>query len=371
MLTAQDDFIGHQLPTTFDHVGTSDPAWMERMWYTGHPVPAGDIIFDIGLGYYPNKNVMDAFAGVTIDNVQHNIRMSRRLRPDPLLTRVGPLQIHVLEGLRRHRIVLAENDSGMSFDIEFNATLNPHEEEPHFRRRHGRVAEQIARAQQVGRYAGWIKAGGKRYELKPETWWGQRDRSWGIRAELHTDETKPPLSYFPPLLFSWSTIQFADHGLQWYFNERAPGEFIYITGEEVLPLGQPADRRRRITGVAHEITWADDSLGQTIDQAEFEMTFTGGAKRRVQIKMLPGRYYLKSGMYGGLRGWAQGDDKGPLHVEHDRWDLRDPEIRRLVRTLSDHVIEVRDGNSVGYGVMEYGVSPGYPKYKSIQNHPLF
>ena len=50
MLTAQDDFIGHQLPTTFDHVGTSDPAWMERMWYTGHPVPAGDIIFDIGLG---------------------------------------------------------------------------------------------------------------------------------------------------------------------------------------------------------------------------------------------------------------------------------------------------------------------------------
>ncbi len=338
MLTAQDDFIGHQLPTTFDHVGTSDPAWMERMWYTGHPVPAGDIIFDIGLGYYPNKNVMDAFAGVTIDNVQHNIRMSRRLRPDPLLTRVGPLQIHVLEGLRRHRIVLAENDSGMSFDIEFHATLNPHEEEPHFRRRHGRVAEQIARAQQVGRYSGWIKAGGKRYELKPETWWGQRDRSWGIRAELHTDETKPPISYFPPLLFSWSTIQFADHGLQWYFNERAPGDFIYITGEEVLPLGQQADRRRRITHVAHE---------------------------------MPGRYYLKAGMYGGLRGWAQGDDKGPLHVEHDRWDLRDPEIRRLVRTLSDHVIEVRDGNSVGYGVMEYGVSSGYTKYKSIQNHPIF
>ena len=108
-----------------------------------------------------------------------------------------------------------------------------------------------------------------------------------------------------------------------------------------------------------------------MDRAEFEMTFAGGAKRSVQIKMLPGRYYLKSGMYGGLRGWAQGDDKGPLHVEHDRWDLRDPEIRRLVRTLSDHVIEVRDGNAVGYGVMEYGVSAGYPKYKSIQNHPIF
>lgn len=39
MLSKQDDFIGHQLPTTFDHVMSSDPAWMERLWYTGHPIP--------------------------------------------------------------------------------------------------------------------------------------------------------------------------------------------------------------------------------------------------------------------------------------------------------------------------------------------
>ena len=38
---------------------------MERLWYTGHPAPAGDIIFDIGLGYHPNRNVMDAF-GVAV-----------------------------------------------------------------------------------------------------------------------------------------------------------------------------------------------------------------------------------------------------------------------------------------------------------------
>ena len=88
-----------------------------------------------------------------------------------------------------------------------------------------------------------------------------------------------------------------------------------------------------------------------------------------KIKMLPGRYYLKSGMYGGLRGWAQGDDKGPLHVEHDRWDLGDPEIRRLVRTLSDHVIEVTVGDQVGYGIVEYGVGKGYARYAEVQDHP--
>src|SRR5271155_6229074 len=132
MLTPQDDYIGHQLATTFDHVASSDSNWMERLWWTGHAVPAGDVIFDLGLGYYPNLGVMDAFAGVTIGDTQHNTRMSRRFRPDPLTTRVGPLELTVLEGLKRHRAVLAENASGMSFDIEFNAAMNPHEEEHHF-----------------------------------------------------------------------------------------------------------------------------------------------------------------------------------------------------------------------------------------------
>jgi hypothetical protein len=121
MLTAQDDLIGHQLPTTFDHVGTSDPAWMERLWYTGHP-HAGNVIFDIGLGYHPNRNVMDGFAGVTVGWTQYNFRASRRLRPNPLVTTVGPLKIEVLEGLRRHRLQLAPNESALAFDLEFIGT---------------------------------------------------------------------------------------------------------------------------------------------------------------------------------------------------------------------------------------------------------
>src|ERR1700674_3047521 len=118
MLTAQDDFIGHQLPTPFDHVGTSDPAWMERLWYTGHP-SSGELIFDLGLGYHPNRNVMDAFAGVTVGTRQYNFRASRRLLPKPLETTVGPLKFEVIEGLRRHRLMLAPNDSRLSFSIEF------------------------------------------------------------------------------------------------------------------------------------------------------------------------------------------------------------------------------------------------------------
>lgn len=368
MLTAQDDLIGHQLPTTFDHVGNSDPAWMERLWYTGHP-KSGEVIFDIGLGYHPNRNVMDAFAGVTVGTTQTNFRVSRRLRPNPLETAVGPLKIEVLEGLRRHRLMLAPNDSVLSFELEFLGTMNAHEEEPHFRRRNGRVTEHMARGQQLGAYRGWIEVAGNRHEVTPDNWLGQRDHSWGIRAEMRTDEAHPPVTFYPPFFYAWTTVQFAHRGLHVFFKERAPGDFIYLSGEEVTPIGSKPNPARRMRGVSHEVQWANDPHGQTVAGACFDVTLDDGSRHELRIRTLPARYFLKGGLYGGLNGWFHGDDKGKLHVEHDTWNLQDPAIRKLARTLADHVIEVRIGDEVGYGIMEYGVGKGYAKYEAVQVHP--
>lgn len=368
MLTAQDDLIGHQLPTTYDHVGTSDVAWMERLWYTGHPI-AGDMIFDIGLGYHPNRNVMDAFAGITIGATQYNFRVSRRLRPNPLETTVGPLKIKVLEGLRCHRLELGANDSGLSFDIEFLSTMNAHEEEPHFRRRDGRVTEQMARCQQLGTYRGWLEIDGKRIAIEAGQWLGQRDHSWGIRAEMRTDESHPPVTFYPPFFYAWTTVQFPHRGWHVFFKERAPGEPIYLSGEEVSTIGSKPAAGRRMTGVSHEVTWTADPHGQTVSHAVFDVRLADGTNRQLRIRTLPARYFLKGGLYGGLNGWFHGDDKGKLHIEHERWNLEDPATRKLIRTLGDHVIEVRDGDEVGYGIMEYGVGKGYAKYSQVQRHP--
>lgn len=368
MLTPQDDLIGHQNATTFDHVGTSDPAWMERLWYTAHPIKTGDAILDIGLGYHPNRNVMDVFAGITINGVQHNWRASRHARPNPLDTTVGNLKIEVIEGLRRHRLQLAGNDSGLSFDLEFLASMNPHEEEPHFRRRKGRVTEEMMRVQQLGRYRGWFEIDGRRTEVTPETWWGQRDHSWGIRAEMRTEPEYPPQTYYPPFLFLWITAQFEDRGLHLFLKERAPGDTIYITGEEVLTNGT-RPTRRPLVALKHNLEWADDPCGQTVTGGVLEAIFSDGESRRISLKTLPGRFWLKGGLYGGLNGWFQGDDKGKLHIEHERWQLDEPSVREKMRTLSDHVIEVRDGNRTGWGIMEYGVGEGYARYPEVQKFP--
>jgi hypothetical protein len=369
MLTPQDDLIGHQLPTTFDQIDNSDPAWMERLWYTGHPTPAGDIIFDIGLGYHPNRNVMDAFAGVAMPGRQWNFRASRQLRPDPLTTRVGPLEIQVIEGLRCHRLALASNDSRLSFELEFHASMNAHEEKAHLRRRDGRITENMARAQQLGRYSGWIAFDGRRIEVDSSRWLGQRDHSWGVRAEMRTDETHPPLTYYPPFFYAWTTAQFGNRGLHIFFKERAPGDLIYLSGEEVFTLGSKVSSRNQLVDVSHEVRWLDDPHGQSVESAVFHLKFANGDERDVSIRTLPTRYFLKGGLYGGLDGWFHGDDRGKLHTEFDVWDLSDAATRRRVRTLADQVIEVRDGADVGYGIMEYGVGKGYAKYESVQRHP--
>ncbi len=369
MLSKQDDFLGHQLPTTFDHVMSSDPAWMERLWYTGHPIPGGDFIFDIGLGWHPNRNVMDGFAGVAFGGKQYNFRVSRRLRPNPLETTIGPLEIEILEGLRRHWLALKPNESGLAFELEFVATMNPHEEGEHFRRRNGRVTEHMARAQQLGAYRGWIEVAGERREVNEATWLGQRDHSWGIRAEMRTDESHPPLTFYPPFFYCWTTAQFKGRGLHIFFKERAPGDKIYISGEEVRGVGAVAKQILGLEDVSHDVVWAKDALGQTLQSAEFEAVFSDGSRRRLKIRALPGRYFLKGGLYGGLNGWAHGDDKGKLYAEHDVWSLDDAATRKLARTLSDHVIEVTDGDDVGYGIVEYGVGKGYAKYAEVQDHP--
>jgi hypothetical protein len=362
----QDDFIGHQTSTSFAHAASSDPAWMERLWYTSHP-PDGRIIVDAGLGFHPNRNVMDGFAGITVGTDQYNFRVSRTAWPTPLETSIGPLRFDVFEGFRRHRISLTQNDSPLTFELDFHGTMNPHEEDAHFRRRNGRVTEDLARLQQLGSFDGWVKIGAQRIDVSH--WPGQRDHSWGIRGEMRTDQSNPPLTYYPPFLYAWATAQFEDYGLHLFFKERAPGDTIYITGEEVRRLGEEARARRLLTAVDHDFQFHDDPHGLSPKSAKWNVRFNDGETRSITIRALPARYFLKGGLYGGLRGWMQGDSKGHFFSEWERWNLEDPETRGLVRTLADQVIEVRDGDNTGFGIMECGIGKGYPRYEHVQGHP--
>ncbi len=369
MLTSQDDLLGHQTPTNFSRAGGGDPRFTERYWYTAHPLDGSPVLLDLGFGYYPNRGVMDAFAGVTVGRRQINFRASRRLGTNPLEPSVGPLCLQIVEAHSRHRLTLAENGSGISFELDFEASFPATQEKQSLRERDGVVEEDLARVAQFGRWRGWLVADGKRYDMTPATWWGQRDRSWGIRSEMRTDLDKPPVQTHSKFFWTWSMFQLENLGVSVFLKERAPGKPFYLSCHELQRGADGVVRHREATNVVHDLQWADDPLGQTIAGGTFRLEFADGPARELRLEALPGRFYLKGGLYGGFRGWNHGDDRGELDQGHDVWDLDDAATRERARTLGDHVVRVSSEGQTGIGISEYGVAAGYSLYPGPQRFP--
>ncbi|MDR3453391.1 MAG: hypothetical protein P4L96_11420 [Rhodoferax sp.] len=131
----------------------------------------------------------------------------------------------------------------------------------------------------------------------------------------------------------------------------------------MFAAGTKASGRNQLVDVRHEARWLDDPHGQSMESAVFHLRFADGSERPVSVRVLPTKYFLKGGLYGGLNGRFHGDDRGKLYFEHDVWDLTEPATREKVRTLADQVVEVHDGDEVGYGTIEYGVGKGYAQYE--------
>ena len=136
----------------------------------------------------------------------------------------------------------------------------------------------------------------------------------------------------------------------------------------MFTVGSKVSGRHALVDASHAAVWHDDPQRQSMASVQFQLRFAGGSERPVSVRVLPARYFLKGGLYGGLDGWFHRDDCGKLYFEHDSWDLTDPATRRRVRTLADQVIEVSDGDEVGLGIIEYGVGKGSAAYPSVPGH---
>jgi hypothetical protein len=371
MLSSWDEMMCHQLPATMDHVHTDNPEWTERIYISIYNVRDKDTIVGVGVGQYPNKNVQDGFVTVWHQGKQYNFRASRTLRPKIDEVKIGPLSIEVIEGLRRVRIRLGDNPSSLRLNAEWIAAMNPHEEEHDFRESGGKVVQDISRFDQAGSVRGTLEVAGKTIALSDDAWWGHRDRSWGTRRPLRTDASDSKRTTFAPFLFSWSVAQFRDYALHWRFVERTAGKYSYFSGEKVALFGAKADPGWLLERTEQDFRWDASRSVQTLKGGEIRLHFKNGESRDVSFVTHPPRWHLKGGGYGGYRGWYHGDHKGEYYAEHDVWDLNDPKVLAEASTLSDHLIEWRCGDDIGWGIMEYGVGPGYYKYQEIQHLPTF
>ncbi len=367
-----DEQLNHQIADTFATVAESDLAWTEKLW-TPSSRKDGSLQIDCGLGRYQNRDVIDAFAGISRGKEQWTIRASRELSLDPLSTQVGPIKYQVLEPLKKIRWTLDKNDIiPLTFDVTFDAIHPCFFEDRHIQRdeRGFRIVSNVVRYHQAGVPSGWVEIEGKREIIKPEDWFSYRDHSWGVRLDVGA----PPTDLRPARDFGERKFEDSKFLLNWspLLLEKPDGTkyeyhfYLQIRGEEVFYFSgyrNNADgRQERIARVRPVLRYDDDTRRLLGGYLYIDML--NGETNKVDIEVMgESGFYLSTALYLGFDGKKHGNWRGELNLDGERIeDMTAPETRkRLATAVRDTIVKVREGDAKGYGLFEPIVLGEWPE----------
>jgi prepilin-type processing-associated H-X9-DG protein len=346
-----DESPWHQLPTTFDHVGTSDPRFFDRFWFAASAAD-GSGALQFTLGVYQNMNVVDGGFVVIHSGRQYNLRVSRQLRPQ-YDTNCGPLGFDVIAPFQHVRLSVAENTSGVRGELDWRATSPPQEERHHFARRWGRVLEDYSRYDQIGTLSGWLEIGTERIEL--HDWWACRDHSWGVRervgiAEPHTGPV--PATDSAGFVF----VFFGTDTHVGHLQATARGDITHMTASTLDRRDGTMVEADRLT---IDATFIDDHRPRRFDTATFRVR-EGDMDVVYDIHRHGSAVAMLGLGYGGYNdGLGLGVHRGVDHLEHDIWDVSHPanvvfadgSAERLVHRIQPVTVTRTspDGVSQGHG----------------------
>lgn len=341
MLTRADDYPIHQAPVPI--ACTSERNFYDRYFFNGYD-REGAVYFAIALGVYPALDVMDAAFSVAHAGVQHCVRASRVMRMERMDTRVGPIRVEVLEPLRRLRVVVDENPSGLRAELEFSGRARAIEE-PRFIRRAGpRIFMDLTRLTQHGTYRGWIEVEGRRIGVEPARFLGVRDRSWGIRP---VGEREPPgaVRPLPQFYWLWAPVHFEKRVALFSTNEEGDGTpwhrsgIIAATGDaEPETMAEARHRLVLCSGTRHA------------KSCEISLVDRRGEEHRIDLEpFLP--FYMMGIGYTHPE-WSHGVYKGELEVGAERFSTKDVDPRLFHFQHVQWLCRARMEGEQGVGVLE-------------------
>jgi hypothetical protein len=369
-LVPADETFHHQITQTFATVAQSDRSWTEKVCAMAAPRD-GSVQLAFGMGKYPNRGVLDAYAGVSRGVEQWTVRSSRRLAPDVERLETGPIRYEVLEPLQSVRFSLAANDVvPISFEWTFTGAVPPALEQPeHHRSRDGlRLDADIVRYHQIGTATGWLDLDGTRYELDDATSVSTRDHSWGVRYMVgepvaDVEEAPRPSSVSTTVLWSPVLCERPDgsrYGIHVYYQRHGIGgwERVELQGG----IEHPDGRRDPFVALVVDPQGRDDN--RRLTAATLHATMADGSSRPLTVTALGDTgFHLGTGLYFGLDGHFHGEDRGALHVDGEHVaDCTEPATARRLHQIRDNLVRVEDpvGGRVGVGNMQTIFSGPHP-----------
>ena len=193
--------------------------FFDRFVFNLHPADgsAPSVIF--GLGVYPARDVIDGFAIVVSSAEQRNLRLSDELsatRATATGGALGPLSWDVAEPMRTWHAALGPNPAGLEFDLTWRARTSAWTGDVAVANTDG-TASSFTHLFQSGRYEGAVRIDGR--EARVDGWYGQRDRSRGVRTMAGGQG-----------LHLWVQAQFPDRSVGFLTAESRGHERLLLAG---------------------------------------------------------------------------------------------------------------------------------------------
>lgn len=312
MLTKADDYPIHQTPEPMAFAG-SNPNFYDRYWFNGYS-REGDLYFGVALGVYPFRRIMDAHFSVSVDGVQHNLHASRAMGIERTDTHAGPITINVVEPLKVLEVVIADNDHGITGKLTFTGRVKALAE-PRFQLRRGpRLAWDYTRMTQNGTWSGEINVKGKKIEVKPESVFGTRDRSWGIRPIGNL--AGEPMAHPSDLQFfwMWAPINYDDKVSYFATNENKDGTPWHRSGL-VMAIDDDDPQQAESIKAAYEFK----SGTRHVKSATIDYVMPGGDEYSVHLE--PQYNFYMAGLGYSNPDWGHAVYQGENVVGYDEYEL--------------------------------------------------
>ena len=368
-LRRADEGLNHQIVDTFATVAESDHSWTEKIWVSIAAVD-GSIQADFGLGRYHNRGIIDGFAGISRGREQWTVRASRELVSAPEDAAVGPLVYEVVDPLHQVRVRLEPNDvQPVSFDLTLSSVTPPFFEDRNLvRNRHtNRIDVNVIRYHQGGWAHGSVTVGDETYRLDAGAAFGFRDHSWGVRQGVGTAAGD--------LIPATSAIDRSERPrrgiMKWTpsFFERPDGSYyetaIFVTGGgwdySSAYINEADGTQARVRSVTPRMSY--DPVTRFVRAGTLHLVMDSGEERVIEVEALgESGFLLKTAGYGAWKGHIHGAWMGALHLDGEHIvDCWSEENLSLLGQFRDTPIRVREGDAVGYGIMESIITGEWPE----------
>lgn len=353
MLNKLDDFPIHQTVEPLAHLATTDRNAYDRSWFNGFSID-GEWYFGVAMGLYPHRGILDcAFSLVRKGGLQHCFYGSRRAPTERTEMQIGPFRIEIVEPMRRTRVVLDDNSSGLACDLTFSTRTAAIEESRQTLWNGAKRVLDCTRFDLFGRWSGTIRTPDGEIAVREETCLGVKDRSWGARKLGEPDAGGAPVTG-SGAFFVWVPLFWDDHVSQAIIYDDIHGKPLIrealtapLYAEE--PAGPVEDGRvERLATARHRIDYHPGT--RLARRAEIDLVGHDDKLRTIALEPIL-KFQMKGIGYTNPE-WGHGFWKGELATGHESFDPDALDMLQVSNFHTQQIVRASDGDRQGIGVFE-------------------